>query len=88
MDENKRKNILFTAMKLFNEKGFHGTPTSLIAKRAKVSVGTLFNYYQTKESIYVFAIRKEKTDFIAIPKDKIFIKELNYVLAMIQKHQF
>jgi AcrR family transcriptional regulator len=49
MDENKRKHILITAMKLFNENGFHATPTSLIAKKAKVSVGTLFNYYPTKE---------------------------------------
>lgn len=58
MDENKRKNILFTAMTLFNERGFHGTPTSLIAKKAKVSVGTLFNYYPTKEEL-IQAIYKE-----------------------------
>lgn len=51
MDENKRKNILFTAMQLFNQNGFHATPTSLIAKKAKVSVGTLFNYYPTKEKL-------------------------------------
>ena len=51
MCENKRKIILFTAMKLFNERGFHNTPTSLIAKKAKVSVGTLFNYYPTKEQL-------------------------------------
>ena len=34
MNETKRKNILFTAMQLFNQNGFHGTPTSLIAKKA------------------------------------------------------
>lgn len=51
MDENKRKHILFTAMKLFNENGFHATPTSLIAKKSKVSVGTLFNYYPNKENL-------------------------------------
>ena len=51
MDENKNRLILFTAMKLFNERGFHNTPTSLIAKKAKVSVGTLFNYYPTKEKL-------------------------------------
>jgi AcrR family transcriptional regulator len=51
VDENKRKHILFTAMKLFNEFGFHATPTSKIAKKAKVSVGTLFNYFPTKEDL-------------------------------------
>ena len=51
MCEDKAKIILETAMKLFNENGFHGTPTSLIAKKAKVSVGTLFNYYPSKEKL-------------------------------------
>ncbi len=51
MDENKRRIILSTAMKLFNERGFYATPTSLIAKKAKVSVGTLFNYYPTKNEL-------------------------------------
>lgn len=51
MDIIKRKHILFTAMKLFNENGFHATPTSIIAKKAKVSVGTLFNYFPTKEAL-------------------------------------
>lgn len=40
-----------TAMQLFNENGFHGTPTSLIAKKSKVSVGTLFNYFPSKEKL-------------------------------------
>lgn len=51
MDENKNRLILSTAMRLFNERGFHNTPTSLIAKKSKVSVGTLFNYYQSKENL-------------------------------------
>ena len=58
MDENKRRTILFTAMKLFNENGFHATPTSKIAKKAKVSVGTLFNYFPTKEDL-IHAIYKD-----------------------------
>lgn len=49
MKDQRRKHILDTAMKLFNENGFHATPTSKIAKKAKISVGTLFNYFPTKE---------------------------------------
>jgi hypothetical protein len=52
MDTIKRKHIIVTAMELFNEYGFHATPTSRIAKKAKVSVGTLFNYFETKEAIH------------------------------------
>lgn len=51
MDDKKRKSIIITAMKLFNEFGFHATPTSKIAKKAKVSVGTLFNYFDSKEAL-------------------------------------
>lgn len=51
MKESTRTTILETAMKLFNTNGFHATPTSKIAKKAKVSVGTLFNYFRSKEAL-------------------------------------
>ena len=51
MCNEKRKQILYSAMKQFNETGFHSTPTSKIAKAAKVSVGTLFNYFSSKEKL-------------------------------------
>lgn len=73
MDENKRQKILFTAIKLFNENGFHSTPTSQIAKKAKVSVGTLFNYFPTKEelinAIYVNIKIHSKESFLTHIKD-------------------
>lgn len=57
MNNIKRKRILETAMKLFNSFGFDATPTSKIASKARVSVGTLFNYFPTKveliQAIYV-----------------------------------
>jgi len=45
----KRKKIIEVAIKLFVERGFHGTPTSLIAKEAGIATGTLFNYFKTKD---------------------------------------
>lgn len=36
------------ALKLFTERGFHGTSTSEISKEAGVATGTLFNYFPTK----------------------------------------
>lgn len=49
----KQEKILITALKLFVQNGFHGTPTSKIAKEAGVANGTLFHYYQTKEDLIV-----------------------------------
>lgn len=51
MDQEKRQHIIETAMSMFDEYGFHNTPTSKIAKRAGISVGTLFNYFPTKEDL-------------------------------------
>lgn len=48
--ETKEK-ILSAALKLFVEKGFNETPTSLISKEAGVATGTLFHHYQTKEQL-------------------------------------
>lgn len=38
---------------MFAAHGFHGTPTSKIAKEAGVANGTLFHYYKTKEDLIV-----------------------------------
>ncbi|NQU86270.1 MAG: TetR/AcrR family transcriptional regulator [Mariniphaga sp.] len=47
--KDKKEKILKTSLKLFVERGFHNTPTSLIAKEAGVATGTLFHYFNTKE---------------------------------------
>lgn len=49
----KQNEILQAALQLFVKLGFHGTPTSLIAKEAGVANGTLFHYYGTKDQLIV-----------------------------------
>ena len=63
----KQKEILSAALKLFVEFGFHGTPTSKIAKEAGVANGTLFHYYKTKDDLVLALYKDIKTrlsDFI------------------------
>jgi AcrR family transcriptional regulator len=48
---DKRQAILDTALDLFYERGFHGTPTSMITREAGVATGTLFHYFSTKEAL-------------------------------------
>ncbi len=50
---DKQQEILKAALRLFVEAGFHGTPTSRIAKEAGVANGTLFHYYKTKDELIV-----------------------------------
>lgn len=49
--EDKKKALLKAALKLFTERGFHGTSTAQISKEAGVATGTLFNYFPTKEDL-------------------------------------
>ena len=51
MGTTKREQILETAMRLFIEKGIHGTATSLIAREAGVATGTLFHHFASKEDL-------------------------------------
>ena len=48
---DKQEAILSTSLRLFTERGFFGTPTSLISKEAGVATGTLFFYFKTKEEL-------------------------------------
>lgn len=76
MDQEKRKHIICAAMEQFNTYGFHAMPTSKIAKAAGVSVGTLFNYFETKEDL-IQAIYIE----VKINSKKEFIKHFNENLS-------
>ncbi|MDW7731966.1 MAG: TetR/AcrR family transcriptional regulator [Methanolobus sp.] len=49
--EDKKKALMEAALKLFTERGFHGTSTAQISKEAGVATGTLFNYFPTKEDL-------------------------------------
>lgn len=49
--KDKRIAIMNAALKLFTERGFHGTSTALISKEAGISTGSLFNYFATKEEL-------------------------------------
>lgn len=48
---DKRQAILEATLELLAKKGIHDTSVSLIAKHAKVGMGTLYNYFPTKEDL-------------------------------------
>ncbi len=61
-DPDKQEAILATALTLFTERGFFGTPTSLISKEAGVATGTLFFYFRTKEELIDTLYRRTKSE--------------------------
>jgi TetR/AcrR family transcriptional regulator, multidrug resistance operon repressor len=59
----KKDKIIQSALKLFVEKGFHASPTSLITKNAGVSAGILFHYFSTKEDLISSIFINVKKEF-------------------------
>jgi len=50
--DERRKQILRVAIRLFSERGFSGTTTKEIAKAAGVSEAMVFRHYATKDELY------------------------------------
>ena len=48
---DKRADILKATLKLVSEHGFHGTPMSKIAEEAGVGAGTIYRYFENKETL-------------------------------------
>jgi AcrR family transcriptional regulator len=51
--EFKKKEILSAAIKIFAEKGYEYTTLDEIAEAAEFGKGTLYNYFQNKEDLYL-----------------------------------
>ena len=49
--EERKKEIIDTALKLFSKKGFYNTTMPDIAKEIGMSVGNLYNYFSSKEAL-------------------------------------
>lgn len=56
IDNDKRTRILDTATGVFAEKGFMGANINIIAKEAGVSIGAMYNYFDTKEDLFLTTI--------------------------------
>ena len=47
-----REEILKAALQLFSEKGFHSVSMQDIAAKSEFAVGTLYNFFQSKEQLF------------------------------------
>src|SRR3954471_20089908 len=54
--EERRETLVESAVHVFAERGFHGTPTAEVAKAAGISQAYLFRLFPTKAELYVAAV--------------------------------
>jgi TetR/AcrR family transcriptional regulator, repressor of fatR-cypB operon len=59
--DDKRRRILDAALTTFAERGYHGTAVPEVAQAAKVSTGTLYHYFDSKEILVNEVYRDAKT---------------------------
>ena len=59
---DKKADIFNSARELFYSKGFKDTNVSDIAKMAGIGVGTFYNYYTSKEKLFLEVYFKENED--------------------------
>jgi AcrR family transcriptional regulator len=57
--DERRKQILGTAIKLFSKKGFRGTTTKEIARDAGISEAMVFRHFATKDELYTAILDHE-----------------------------
>ncbi len=63
--ERNQKRIERAALRLFIWQGFHGTSVRDIADAAGVSIGNIYNYYETKEQLYESLVRRYEATMAA-----------------------
>ncbi len=51
---DKRERLLREAARLFAERGFNQTDVAELASRAGVAKGSIYNYFESKEDLYLF----------------------------------
>ncbi|MFW6371257.1 MAG: TetR/AcrR family transcriptional regulator [Bacteroidota bacterium] len=70
-----KNKILSAALELFVENGFHNTSTASICKKAGLSTGILFHYFETKEKLIFELFLKLKAEFYETALERIMINE-------------
>lgn len=93
----RRAEILRAAITLFGTKGYHATTMNEIAKEAEFSIGTLYNFFKSKEDLYFSLIYEKlvelsesisKTDITSGTVIDKFERRLETVLTFFDKERY
>jgi AcrR family transcriptional regulator len=64
--QDRERRIVAAARRLFDRKGYANTAMEEIAERAGVAVGTLYNYFPSKDELLLTILRRETDALIAV----------------------
>ena len=69
--DERRESVLAAAIAEFGARGYHGTPTEAIAKRAGISHAYLFRLYGTKKELFLACADRCFDRTIAVFRDAV-----------------
>ena len=91
--EEKRLRILRSAVAEFARNGYESANTNRIAKSAGVSVGSLFQYFDNKEDLFLSTVEfgsaeleKELSSLADLGAEADFFQNVENVLRTVQRH--
>lgn len=83
--EDRREQIIESAMKVFIDKGYNGTTTAEVAKVANISEVTLFRYFDSKRELFLAVIEPILMDTlkesIIATRDLEPVERLRFILT-------
>lgn len=85
----KEEHILLHAEKLFAEKGFEGSSTREISKKAKVNVSMISYYFGSKEKLFVKIFEVRMNESLAFSKDVLAndnLDEWEKLIAVVDRY--
>ncbi len=65
--ELTRKSIIEAALRLFLERGYHGTSMRQIAQRANIALGGIYNHFHSKEEIFLAVLMAHHPYYEVLP---------------------
>lgn len=58
ISEDKQHQVLQAAIDEFSENGFNGTSINKVAKRANISIGAMYSYFESKEDLFLTIVER------------------------------
>lgn len=89
--QEKQLRIMQASMDEFAEHGFEHGNTNRVAKAAEISVGSLFQYFDSKEDLFISTVKfgaselKEKLKALADEDEDVFVK-VERLIRTVQEH--
>ncbi|MGE7623510.1 TetR/AcrR family transcriptional regulator [Viridibacillus sp. NPDC096237] len=86
--EEKKNQILQASIQLFAENSYEQTTVAQVAKRAGVSFGTVFTYFENKEELYFQSVKEPMEQLVEkfLQFDTKTDDVLNEISRMVKSH--